>query len=228
MSKYGFVKVNREVEKALREPKTPTPQAVVPVPRGKLAQFFLDYATKELPAGTLNHSLRVFQYSIAIIKDQFPEWDLDEEVIFVTSILHDIGLSDRNLEGAKLSFEYYGAFIARELVLRETGGDTDYADAVAEAIIRHQELTTTGYITSLGLILQIATTLDNVGANTNLIHQDTLYAVNEEYPRFGWARCFSNALAKEIDFKPWCHSTVLGIEDFSDKVLNNKVSYERK
>ncbi|QLL31142.1 hypothetical protein HG536_0A09590 [Torulaspora globosa] len=228
MSQYGFVKVDREVEKVLREPKAPTAQSVVPVPSGKLAQFFLDYATKELPIGTLNHSLRIFQYGVAIIKDQFPAWDLDEEVIFVTALLHDIGTSDKNLEGTKLSFEYYGAFLSRELILRETGGDADYADAVAEAIIRHQELTTTGYITSLGLILQIVTTLDNVGANTNLIHQDTLYAVNEKYQRFGWATCFSTVLTKEADLKPWCHSTTLDIEVFREKVLNNQVTYEKK
>ncbi|KAH9202078.1 hypothetical protein LQ764DRAFT_94671 [Zygosaccharomyces rouxii] len=227
MSKYGFIKVNKEVQKAIKDPKVPVPRTPVPIPPGKVANFFYNYAAKELPSATLDHSLRVFQYSVAIMKDQFPEWDLDEEVIYVTALMHDIATTDKNLNGTKLSFEFYGGYITRELILRETGGNTDYADAVAEAIIRHQELTTTGFITSLGLILQIATALDNAGANTNLIHQETIYSINEKYPRVNWSTCFANVLSKEDTQKPWSHSTTLGIEDFKEKVLNNPVKYER-
>lgn len=227
MSKYGFNKINREVHQAIQDPKVPVPRSPVPIPSGKVANFFYNYASKELPLATLNHSLRVFQYSIAIIKDQFSEWDLDEEVLFVTALMHDIATTDKNLSETKLSFEFYGGYISRELILRETGGDTDYADAVAEAIIRHQELTTTGFITTLGLILQIATTLDNAGANTNLIHQETIFSINEKYPRINWSSCFASVLAKEGAQKPWSHSTTLGIEDFKKTVLNNPVQYER-
>lgn len=228
MSKYGFHSVNKEVQKTIEEPKVPAPRSPVPLPSGKVANFFYNYASKELPLATLNHSLRVFQYSVAIIKDQFPEWDLDEEVIFVTALMHDIATTDKNLNETKLSFEFYGGYISRELVLRETGGNTDYADAVAEAIIRHQELTTTGFITSLGLILQIVTTLDNVGSNTNLIHQETIYSINEKYPRFNWSSCFSNVISKEGTQKPWSHTTTLGIENFKNGVLNNPVKYEKQ
>ncbi|CAI4971208.1 CFC_HP_G0078660.mRNA.1.CDS.1 [Saccharomyces cerevisiae] len=138
MSQYGFVRVPREVEKAI---------PVVGMPRAVSARV-----------------------GVAIIRDQFPAWDLDQEVLYVTCLLHDIATTDKNMRATKMSFEYYGGILSRELVFNATGGNQDYADAVTEAIIRHQDLTGTGYITTLGLILQIATTLDNVGSNTDLIH----------------------------------------------------------
>ncbi|CAI4243321.1 BAM_G0000930.mRNA.1.CDS.1 [Saccharomyces cerevisiae] len=54
------------------------------------------------------------------------------------------------MRATKMSFEYYGGIPSRELVFNATGGNQDYADAVTEAIIRHQDLTGTGYHYHLG------------------------------------------------------------------------------
>ncbi|CAI6596227.1 CBM_HP2_G0036380.mRNA.1.CDS.1 [Saccharomyces cerevisiae] len=97
------------------------------------------------------------------------------------------------------------AYFSRELVFNATGGNQDYADAVTEAIIRHQDLTGTGYITTLGLILQIATTLDNVGSNTDLIHIDTVSAINEQFPRLHWLSCLLRWWTLKTSRKPWPH-----------------------
>lgn len=226
MSEYGFVKIERDVAKAVPNPKTPTPQLNTDLPNSKLSQSVLKYAQEKLPAKVLNHSLRVYLYSRAIIKDQFPNWNLDDEVVFVTSLLHDIGTTDENMKATKMSFEFYGGLLSRDLVLGQTKNQ-DYAEAVSEAIIRHQDLGESGYITTLGLILQIATTLDNIGANTNLIHIDTLDAVNKKYGREGWASCFGGAIDNENKLKPWGHTSALGVNEFRDSVLGNKVKYEK-
>ncbi|CAH1832228.1 unnamed protein product [Saccharomyces cerevisiae] len=198
MSQYRFVRVPREVEKAIPVVNAPRPRAVVPPPNSETARLVREYAAKELTAPVLNHSLRVFQYSVAIIRDQFPAWDLDQE--------------------------YYGGILSRELVFNATGGNQDYADAVTEAIIRHQDLTGTGYITTLGLILQIATTLDNVGSNTDLIHIDTVRVINEQFPRLHWLSCFATVVDTENSRKPWGHTSSLG-DDFSKKVICNTFGY---
>lgn len=224
MSQYGFVRVPREVEKAIPVVNAPRPRAVVPPPNSETARLVREYAAKELTAPVLNHSLRVFQYSVAIIRDQFPAWDLDQEVLYVTCLLHDIATTDKNMRATKMSFEYYGGILSRELVFNATGGNQDYADAVTEAIIRHQDLTGTGYITTLGLILQIATTLDNVGSNTDLIHIDTVSAINEQFPRLHWLSCFAMVVDTENSRKPWGHTSSLG-DDFSKKVICNTFGY---
>ncbi|CAI4451761.1 CBK_G0016650.mRNA.1.CDS.1 [Saccharomyces cerevisiae] len=212
MSQYRFVRVPREVEKAIPVVNAPRPRAVVPPPNSETARLVREYAAKELTAPVLNHSLRVFQYSVAIIRDQFPAWDLDQEVLSEYESHEDV------------ISEYYGGILSRELVFNATGGNQDYADAVTEAIIRHQDLTGTGYITTLGLILQIATTLDNVGSNTDLIHIDTVRVINEQFPRLHWLSCFATVVDTENSRKPWGHTSSLG-DDFSKKVICNTFGY---
>ena len=80
-----------------------------------------------------------------------------------------------------MSFEFKGAIVARELILAQ-GGPEDQADSVCDAIVRHQDIFvkgcapivplsecdghdhySSGNITMIGQILQLATILDNVG-----------------------------------------------------------------
>lgn len=225
MSKYGFVKIERDPTIALKNPKLPTAQEVE-LPQGQVESAILQYAKQELDEKTLNHSLRVYSYSVAIIKDQFPEWDLDFGVLFTTSLLHDIGTTPKNMKATKMSFEFYGGLIARDLVLEKTK-DTDYAEAVSEAIIRHQDLGDSGYITTLGLIIQISTILDNVGKHMSYIHQDTLDSVNKKYPRDGWKSCFAQVIDAENKQKPWGHTSALGVPDFREAVLGNDSQYTK-
>ncbi|ORY08094.1 cyanamide hydratase [Basidiobolus meristosporus CBS 931.73] len=156
MVSYGFVKVSCDVQKAIPEPKQPTSQSVAELPSSKFAQD----------------------------TDYFPSWDLDLETLFVTALPHDIGTTEKNMRDTKLSFEFYGGILSREWVLEQIN-NRDYADVVAEAIIRHQDLGESGFIFTLGLIIQISTILDNVGHLTHLIHPETLDAVNKKYPRDG-------------------------------------------
>jgi cyanamide hydratase len=228
MSKYGFVAVPRDIQAILKgRPyvNVPTPQTInsIKIPDSYVARAVQQYAKRELPEPVYNHSVRVFYYGSAIQKDQFPEWDLDPEVYYVTCLLHDIATTEKNMVATKMSFEFYGGLISRDLVLKETKGDQDYAEAVSEAIIRHQDLGTVGTITTLGLLLQLATILDNVGLHTSLIDKSTIDSVNRGVPRHEWLSCFAKAIDNENSKKPWGHTSALGKEDFRNDVLGNKV-----
>lgn len=228
MSEYGFARVVRVPEQAIPNPKKPTPQLNTQLSLDTpLAKFVYDYAKEKLPAETFNHSIRVYFYCVAIIKDQLLEWDLNNEVILVTCLLHDIGTTYENMNTTKLSFETWGGILSRDLILRETKGNKDYADAVCEAIVRHQDFGDVGYITTLGLILQIGTMLDNVGDHSHLIHQDTLDAVNKAYSRKNWLNCFADAIDYENKLKPWGHTTALGGDSTRARILSNKLKYEK-
>lgn len=225
MSRYGFVKYPRDIPRAIPNPRKPKEYAVAELPKTDFAKYVLDYASRKLDPKVLNHSLRVYLYIDAVLKDHFPETKLDAEVVFVTCLLHDIGVTDENLAATKMSFEFYGGLLARDLVLEGTK-NKEYADAVAEAIIRHQDLGETGYITELGVVLQIATILDNVGLHTQYVHENTVDAINKKYNRDGWIGCFAEAIEKENTHKPWGHTSALGPE-FKLDVLANKHTYEK-
>ncbi|KAH2660927.1 hypothetical protein LV164_003321 [Aspergillus fumigatus] len=189
------------------------------------------YAKAALPTETFNHSMRVYYYGMqdcashgvlinrsqalgmAITKQQFPKQAsaLSPSTWALTCLLHDIGTSDHNLAATRMSFDIYGGIKALE-VLKGFGATSDQAEAVAEAIIRHQDLGVHGTITYIGQLIQLATIYDNVGAHPyvkdfgELIHDTTRSQVHEAHPPGEWRTFFSGVIQKEQAIKPWCHT----------------------
>jgi cyanamide hydratase family protein with HD domain len=93
---------------------------------------------------------------MAISAQQFPDWKVSAETWFLTCLLHDIGTVDKYTREVLMSFEFYGAFLAMD-VLQQNGSPQSQAQSVAEAIIRHQDPVEAGSITILGLLTQLAT-----------------------------------------------------------------------
>lgn len=56
-----------------------------------------------------------------------------------------------------MSFEFYGGLLARDVLCNQYHAPIDQAESVAECIIRHQDIADTGKITTLGLLIQLAT-----------------------------------------------------------------------
>jgi cyanamide hydratase len=113
-----------------------------------------------------------------------------------------------------MSFDIYGGIKALEIV-KDFGGTTDQAEAVAEAIIRHEDMGVDGRITYIGQLIQLATTYDNTGFHPHvhgfekLLHRTTIAEINECHPRLEWCTFFSRTIRREETVKPWCHSTHL-------------------
>lgn len=93
---------------------------------------------------------------MAIAAQQFPAWHFSPETWLLTCLFHDIGTLDKYTHGTLMSFEFYGALVAFD-VLREHGCPSEQAESVAEAIIRHQDPVETGMIHTVGLLVQVAT-----------------------------------------------------------------------
>lgn len=141
------------------------PVSDTPIPTTALAQRINTYARTHLPEPTYNHSLRVYHFGQAIKKYRFAsfaDWDFTDETYFLACVLHDIGTTDENLARTRLSFEFYGGFLALD-ILQQGGSSSEpvstreQAESVAEAIIRHQDLCSVGKITAVGQLLQLAT-----------------------------------------------------------------------
>ncbi|EAW12028.1 putative cyanamide hydratase [Aspergillus clavatus NRRL 1] len=186
----------------------------------------LKYAKEVLHPETLNHSMRVYFYGMAISKQQFPEHAaaLSPVTWALTCLLHDLGTAEQNLTATRMSFDLYGGIKALS-VLEDFGATTDQAEAAAEAIIRHQDLGVDGTITYIGQLVQLATIYDNIGVHPHvrdfeqLIHKDTRAEINEAYPRHKWCTIFAGVIRTEEKIKPWCHSTHL--VNFANEVEAN-------
>ncbi|KAJ5987093.1 urea hydro-lyase/cyanamide hydratase [Penicillium sp. IBT 35674x] len=207
----------------------PIPISETPIPTTALAQRINEYAKTHLAEPTYNHSLRVYHYGLAIKKHRlaFEDWAFSDETYFLACVLHDIGTTDTNLHATHLSFEFFGGFLALQLLQDSEGGTSgsaaprEQAESVAEAIIRHQDLCEVGKITAVGQLLQLATIFDNTGSYADLVHPDTIKDVCAHFPRHHWSGCFAATIHRENGLKPWAHTTALGEEAFPAKVLGN-------
>ncbi|KAH8911140.1 cyanamide hydratase [Coniochaeta sp. PMI_546] len=187
-----------------------------------------EYAQEKLSPQTFNHSMRVYYFSMAILTQQFPSHaaTLSPSTLALACLLHDIGTTPTHLRATRLSFEYYGGILALNLLQRDLHAPQSQAEAVAEAIIRHQDLGTVGTLTFLGQLIQLSTLYDNTGGNPEIVHKDTRDDVNREFSRKGWSQCFAEVIGEELGLKPWAHTTHLGKEDFPNAVLQNKLMEE--
>lgn len=134
-----------------------------------------------------------------------------------------------------MSFEFYGAILAREWLLSKPDGPDNegggpeiprhQADSITEAIIRHQDLECVkkGNITVIGQLLQLATLLDNAGKYGEMVHTGTIDDIIARYPRLGWRDCFCRVIEKETELKPWCHTSKLGRDEFVAMVKGNEL-----
>ncbi|EEP76044.1 conserved hypothetical protein [Uncinocarpus reesii 1704] len=232
IAEYGFSAVEASATKLLSSSAPSHPAAFIPlsetpIPDTPLAARINTYAKSKLPEPTYNHSLRVYHFGLAIKRYRFPEWKFTDETYFLACLLHDIGTTDENLNGTKMSFEFYGGFLALDVLQTDGDGEAvasrDQAESVAEAIIRHQDLCEVGTITAVGQLLQLATIFDNTGAYPDLVHRSTIEDVSKRFPRLAWSQCFASTIRRENDRKPWAHTTALGVEEFPSKVLGNKL-----
>jgi cyanamide hydratase len=228
---YGWHAVPRNPATIL-EGKThlhdPKPQTIssLTYPDTPRVQASLKYAREHLPRQTLNHSLRVYYFGISIISTQFPTWLssnwIDPETWMLACLWHDIGTTDDNLKNTHMSFDLWGGCKALTTLQTSELGEVpqSQAESVAEAVLRHQDPGETGMITCMGWIIQVATLLDNAGQFAELMHRDTVRNVAKEFPREGWSGCFAGTIRREIETKPWAHSTA--IENFAEMVEGNE------
>jgi len=84
----------------------------------------------------------------------------------------------------------------------------------------------TGLITPLAALQALKQELttfqtDNVGLNPHLISKSAIANVVEAFPRKQWTSCFGEAMVREIELKPWCHTTAN--EGFIEAILGNEL-----
>jgi len=203
----------------------------LPLPDSPLAKGVHEYAKQQLSPEAYRHSMRVYYIGMAVLlshfKDAWPSLVADPTPYFLAALLHDIGTTDKNISATKLSFEYYGGFLAREYILQHNDGYTDadaIADSVAETIIRHQDVGKRGFLSANTQLIQIATLFDNMGGHQQLVSNETFKDIYQHFPRGAWSSCFAGVIHKECQLKPYASTTRLGEQEFSSGVLANPLN----
>jgi cyanamide hydratase len=204
--------VERDIDRLLHTVNIHAPQYFsihsVEIPDSKLVEEAVKFVKSELDLPVFNHSQRAYLIGNIVQKDQFPDWHVDMEQYFLTCMFHDIGIAKNFHLNTPMSFEFQGALVANDFIVKHHGSK-DAADRVFEAIANHT-IRNEGKVNAMGKLIQLSTSLDVVGRTPQLYHPKSIAEIYEEWPLHDFHTCFAHKMEEEVKHKPGCITTDFG------------------
>lgn len=152
------------------------------LPDTPLARATLDLVTEQESASIANHSIRSYLFGVLLADHRGVE--VDRQLLFLSCVLHDIGLSNRGNRGQR--FEVDGADVAAEFLTEQGLPRTD-VDVVWEAIALH---TSPGIAERRGPVVEFTRRGVGVdfGRDADIVTGDQAEAIHSAYPGWRWRR----------------------------------------
>jgi HD domain len=167
------------------------------IPDSRLAGQAEELVRSCAPDFLTNHSFRSHAWSVALAERDSVRFDA--ELLYVASLLHDIGLVARFDTGR--CFEEDGAAAAAELAAGE-GWPDERREALAEAIRLHVAVEIALEDGPEAYLLWHATGLDVTGHRHGELAPQTIDEVVAAYPRLDFKRGFTDLIAAQAAQKP--------------------------
>ena len=171
----------------------------VPVPDSALARRARDRIADAAGPVLLNHSVRCYAWAVELAWHDGLEFD--PELLYVASMLHDIGLvAPYDLGGC---YEVDGGLAAQRLA-RESGAADDRARAIYDVIALHND-----EVLPPDAAAEVVLLWDSAGTDvTGNRYADVRPAIIPEllgaYPRLDFKRAFTALLVDQASRKPKC------------------------
>jgi HD domain len=144
-----------------------------------------------------NHVIRSWLFGILLSEGAKPA--PDPELLAVSAVLHDLGLTDRYT--AENRFEVDGANAARAF-LKDRGISTQQTQVVWDAIALHTTPSIALHKEPEVVMTHSGITVDVIGIGLGRIPQDKLRAVLTEFPRLVFKNQFKERLCSVVRRKP--------------------------
>jgi hypothetical protein len=160
-------------------------------------QFVFDVS----PAFVAHHSLRsyLFARELAAAKGLQRDVDYDDELVFLSCILHDLGATES--ANGDQRFEVDGADAAA-LFLREHGVGEARVTTVWQAIALHTSVGIAHRFGAEHAIAQMGIAADIVGAERQLLPQGFADRVHASWPRLDLGYALADVIARQIEANP--------------------------
>jgi hypothetical protein len=156
------------------------------------------------PTGLVNHCRRTYQFGGALLARAGRAYD--QEVLYVASLLHDLGLTD-SYEDGTTSFEQRGAQVAAA-ELAAAGADEALVALVREAIALHLSVAAADDPRPEVAGVSIGAAVDVLGLRLDKLPPDLVAGVLEEFPRGDFKQLLVRAIERQVGLKP--DSTIAG------------------
>jgi hypothetical protein len=171
--------------------------AGVRFPDSFLAQKAVDLAFRVSPAVVWNHVLRTFVFGALVGKAQSLRYD--EELFFLASVLHDLGLT-AEFRGAE-RFEVVGADAA-DAFLKDQGVDPERREIIWDAIAFHTSVGIASRKRPEIALVHIGAGVDVIGLELDRLPPAVVAETIEAFPRHDFKRTFFTAVVETIAQAP--------------------------
>lgn len=171
----------------------------MPVPESALAQQARELITDVAEPFLVNHSVRSYAWAVELARHDGVQFD--PEILYVSAVLHDIGLVPAyDLGGC---FELDGA-IAAETLVRETGQPDDRARAIYDVIALHMLEELPPDPATEVVLLWDSTGTDVTGYRLTDVRPAIVPGLLAAYPRLDFKRDFAALFVDQASRKPTC------------------------
>jgi hypothetical protein len=151
----------------------------------------------QAPGVLAAHCYRTYLFGAALGTRDGLDWDA--ELLFVSAMLHDLGLTD--FLGGEGPFEQRGAAAAQSWLI-DHGWPEDRASVVAKAIRMHMDVGRAGRQRPEVALLHFGAAADVTGMRLEDIHPRTVEKVLASHPRDGFGRFFAEKVRAEARAYP--------------------------
>jgi hypothetical protein len=176
---------------------TPVTIGGIVAPDSALARNAVSLVERVHTKSILNHVNRTWWFAEFLGRKR--EWKYDRELVYLASILHDLGLTEEF--SADKRFEVDGADAATRL-LRQQGYPETKAQLVWDAIALHAMADIADRRQPEVALVHMGAHVDVMGLWIDEIKPGTIDATLALYPRLGFKAAFTEALAQSAKKKP--------------------------
>ncbi|GLW24490.1 cyanamide hydratase [Microbispora amethystogenes] len=173
---------------------------LAPFPETPAAAAALATATRFCPPALLNHSIRSYLWGAGYARAH--GIGFDDELYYVSSLLHDAGLTE-TFDSHRVPFEEAGGRLAWVFGLA-AGWPAERAARAEEIIVLHMRDDVSASEDPESHLLQVATSWDVSGRRPGEFPGDARAAVLSRYPRLGFGAEFLAAFEEQARRKPGC------------------------
>ena len=172
--------------------------ADVPQPQSAAAEAALEVVTAYSSTAMVHHCRRSYVWAAAYAAEH--GMDVDHELLWVSAMLHDIGLMPA-FDNHAVPFEHAGGHVAW-VFGAGAGWSIHRRERAAEVIVRHMWDAVDPDEDPEGFLLEIATGLDISGRNPQWWSPSLRVEVVKAFPRLGLAPEFTACFRAEAARKP--------------------------
>ncbi|MET9647354.1 HD domain-containing protein [Streptomyces syringium] len=168
------------------------------IPDSSACSAALEVATAYCPPALLNHSIRSYLWAAAHAKAS--DIAFDAELLYVSALLHDLGLV-KEFDSHTVPFEEAGGHVAW-VFGAAAGWPVERRVRASEVIVRHMGDGVDVAEDPEGHLLEYSTSVDISGRGADALPAELRAEVLSRYPRLGLAEEFTACFRDQADRKP--------------------------